>query len=129
MFFGCQEISYKWALTRVLTRGTTLELLVGPNLFESIRVAVMKHRRCPAQLILLVEILQATWTERCLAAFQRPSFTFPLDHVIRHALLQVEALVEITINPKKRRTLEKLRVLLCSLLDRYVRHYSQQLVP
>lgn len=111
----------RWTLAVELTRGTVLESMVGLDLFESIWIAIIKHRRCPAQLILLVEILQVTWTERSLAAYQKMNLTFPIDHVIRHTLLQVEALEDITIKPLKWRVLERSREVLRTLLARYVR--------
>lgn len=52
--------SRKMVLGRGFHWRTALESLVRPNLFESIWVAVMKHLRCPAQLILLVEMMHAT---------------------------------------------------------------------
>lgn len=82
MFFACLMINFRWTLAEWLSSETPLESLVGPDLFESIRVAVMKNRRYPTQLILLVEILQATWIEQSLATLPKTTFTFPIDHVI-----------------------------------------------
>lgn len=59
-----------------LTRGTVLEFMVGPDLFKLVRIAITKHDCCLAQLILLVEILQVTWTKRSLVAYQKKNFTF-----------------------------------------------------
>lgn len=120
-------IRSRWALAEALTGGTTLETLVRPDPFDSIRVAVMWHHRCPTQLILLGEMLHATWTEQSLAAFQRSSFTFPLEHIIQQALLQVDALAKTTVNPKKRGTLTKSQEILCTLLEHHARHYDHPL--
>lgn len=66
--------------------------------------------------------------ERSLTTFQQSNFyTFPLDHVIRQALLQVDALVDTTINPNKKRALEKSQEIFCTLLACHVRHNEQLL--
>lgn len=94
-----------------------MESLVGLDLFESIWIAGLKrHRRCPTQLILLVKIFQATWMEQRLTTFHKTSFTLLIDHVLRHTLLQVAVLDDITVKPKKQMALEKLQEIMCLLL-------------
>lgn len=85
------------------------------------------QRHCPPQIILLTEIFQVTWAERTMVVFQRAKFTYLVDHVIWHALLQGETLQEITVSAKKLKTLGLSRDALVTLLKRYVVHSNRQL--
>lgn len=80
-----------------------MESLVEDFIMETIKVAWKRHMRCPTQLLLLVEIVHAIWIECNLISFCRSSFLLSIDHIIGHTLIQMDALMDDTLFPKKAR--------------------------
>lgn len=108
-------MAQRWAILENLIWNTPLQLLVVGSLFEIVKCAFQRQWRCPSQMILIAEIFQVMWVERTMAVFQQSTFTFPVDHIVRHGLLQVKDLKDTTVSPRKLKVLEDPET--CSLLS------------
>lgn len=129
LFYNWDRLHTRRAILVGITKGTKLESMYEDTLLGSIKQAVRRQWRNPTQLILIAEIFHATWTELSMAARQRGcyTFTFPLDHVILHALLQIKDLQDYTVSPKKMEILENSRDLIRTLLVQYLALTNRQL--
>lgn len=101
--------------------------MIHTSLIETLYHALRRQKRCPAQILLLIEIFHTYWVERNVYARQQSRFRFPLEHVICCVVIQVEALRIATSAPRKPQVLDRLSKMLSELLEKYVVHYNRQI--
>lgn len=87
LFFDCVFISRRWVEIDVIAHHSTLQSIVQVDLFGYLEKALHRQCRCPAQLILLTEILHVIWVEHNQVAWQGNYFRFPWDFVIHREIL------------------------------------------
>lgn len=104
----------------VSARDSPLQSILQDDLFTTLQVAFHRQHRCPSQLALAIEVLWATsWTKRNQVACQGNRCTLSLEHIIRSALLQIEALKDSTTSSKKLMVLDRSYKGVHSSLDNY----------
>lgn len=123
-FFECNATSRRWSVVNAIVAYSPLQSIVQ-DLFSMLQKAFWRQIHYLAQLILVTIFLHITWVERNQMARKGDYFRFPLEHVLKFALMQMEVLKDGVHLTRNIGILNRSYEALCDSLDHYHEHNNQ----
>lgn len=116
MFFECPATKERWEFFDHISWGTCFAKTPGAALLSRIEGALHAQRKNPALMILIVEILMASWKERNQKAFQQVTGWQPASVILEETKHQLQMLLYLSKSAKKTRQLNSAISDVCTLI-------------
>lgn len=102
LFYSCFNLHRRWATIAVHLSGSHLgTIFCKDSLWSIIHAGVLRSRRSPVPLVIILEMLQCTWRERNDVRYRGSSLQVPIRQLLLQVTIHAKELMSLCHNAKK----------------------------